>query len=439
MARRRTRIPLNVYLNGRLVGRLRREASGAIDFRYDPDWLAWEHALPVSLSLPLREDRYTGDPVIAVFDNLLPDSEPIRRRLAEHVHAEGYDAYSLLAKVGRDCVGALQFLPDGMAPEPVGSVEGRPAGEDYIAGKLADLTATPLGVDEDEEFRISLAGAQEKTALLFWKKQWHVPHGTTPTTHILKPQIGRLPNGIDLSQSVENEYLCMKIAAAFGLPTAGVGIADFKGRRVLVVERFDRRWTADKRLLRLPQEDCCQALSVPPTLKYESDGGPGMAAILELLKGSDEPETDRRRFLKAQIMLWLLGATDGHAKNFSVFLLPGGRFRLTPLYDVMSAQPARDADQLQKNKMKLALAVGDNRHYVIDGIMPRHFGQTAAANGMPDQVIRAIFEELLGREEAAITEVMNDLPAGFSEALAQGIKSGLRRRLRSSERTGAAS
>lgn len=438
MARRRTRIPLNVYLNGRLVGRLRREASGAIDFRYDPDWLAWEHALPVSLSLPLREDRYTGDPVIAVFDNLLPDSEPIRRRLAEHVHAEGYDAYSLLAKVG-DCVGALQFLPDGMAPEPVGSVEGRPAGEDYIAGKLADLTATPLGVDEDEEFRISLAGAQEKTALLFWKKQWHVPHGTTPTTHILKPQIGRLPNGIDLSQSVENEYLCMKIAAAFGLPTAGVGIADFKGRRVLVVERFDRRWTADKRLLRLPQEDCCQALSVPPTLKYESDGGPGMAAILELLKGSDEPETDRRRFLKAQIMLWLLGATDGHAKNFSVFLLPGGRFRLTPLYDVMSAQPARDADQLQKNKMKLALAVGDNRHYVIDGIMPRHFGQTAAANGMPDQVIRAIFEELLGREEAAITEVMNDLPAGFSEALAQGIKSGLCRRLRSSERTGAAS
>ena len=439
MARRRTRIPLNVYLNGRLVGRLRREASGAIDFRYDPDWLAWEHALPVSLSLPLREDRYTGDPVIAVFDNLLPDSEPIRRRLAEHVHAEGYDAYSLLAKVGRDCVGALQFLPDGMAPEPVGSVEGRPAGEDYIAGKLADLTATPLGVDEDEEFRISLAGAQEKTALLFWKKQWHVPHGTTPTTHILKPQIGRLPNGIDLSQSVENEYLCMKIAAAFGLPTAGVGIADFKGRRVLVVERFDRRWTADKRLLRLPQEDCCQALSVPPTLKYESDGGPGMAAILELLKGSDEPETDRRLFLKAQIMLWLLGATDGHAKNFSVFLLPGGRFRLTPLYDVMSAQPARDADQLQKNKMKLALAVGDNRHYVIDGIMPRHFGQTAAVNGMPDQVIRAIFEELLGREEAAITEVMNDLPAGFSEALAQGIKSGLRRRLRSWERTGAAS
>lgn len=111
----------------------------------------------------------------------------------------------------------------------------------------------------------------------------------------------------------------MKLTAAFGLPTAAVEIADFKEHRVLVVERFDRRWTTDKRLLRLPQEDCCQALSVPPTLKYEADGGPGIAAVLDLLKGSDDPESDRRFFLAAQTMFWLLGATDGHAKNFSIF------------------------------------------------------------------------------------------------------------------------
>ncbi|MGH7928066.1 MAG: type II toxin-antitoxin system HipA family toxin, partial [Candidatus Binatia bacterium] len=346
MARRRTRFPLNVYLNSRLVGRLRRQASGAIDFQYDPEWLAWEHALPVSLSLPMREDRYIGDPVIAVFDNLLPDSEAIRRRLAERVHADGSDAYSLLAKVGRDCVGALQFLPDGVEPAAAGSLDGRPVDEEYIARKIGDLNATPLGVDEDDEFRISLAGAQEKTAFLFWNDKWHVPHGTTATTHIMKPQIGMLPSGIDLTRSVENEYLCLKLTQAFGLPTANVAIEDFKGSRVLVVERFDRLWTKDNRLLRLPQEDCCQALSAPPTRKYESDGGPGMAAILDLLKGSDDPEADRWLFLKAQIVFWLLGATDGHAKNFSIFLGPGGRFRLTPLYDVMSVQPAFDAHQL---------------------------------------------------------------------------------------------
>jgi serine/threonine-protein kinase HipA len=430
MARPRTRVPLNVYLNSRLVGKLRRQASGAIDFQYEPDWLSWENAFPVSLSLPMREDRYTGDPVIAVFDNLLPDDDAIRRRLAERVHADRSDAYGLLTRVGRDCVGALQFLPDGVEPGLAGTIEGRPVDEEYIARKIGDLTATPLGVDEDEEFRISLAGAQEKTAFLFWNNKWHVPHGTTPTTHIIKPQIGMLPSGIDLTRSVENEYLCLKLTEAFGLPSASVAIADFKGNRVLVVERFDRVWTRDNRLLRLPQEDCCQALSVPPTRKYESDGGPGMAAILELLKGSDNPDADRRLFLKSQIIFSLLGATDGHAKNFSVFLQPGGRFRLTPLYDVMSVQPAYDAGQLRRNTMKFALAVGDNRHYTAHEILPRHFVQTAAKSGVPADVVHAIFDELLEAEQAAVNKVTKDLPPGFPQDLVESIVGGLRARLR---------
>ena len=435
MARPRTRIPLNVYLNSRLVGQLRRQASGAIEFQYDPSWLSWENAFPVSLSLPMREDRYTGNPVIAVFDNLLPDSDAIRRRLAERVHADSSDAYGLLAKIGRDCVSALQLLPDGVEPGPAGTVEGRPVDDEYVARKIGDLTATPLGVDEDEEFRISLAGAQEKTAFLFWKDKWHVPHGITPTTHILKPQIGMLPNGIDLTHSVENEYLCLKLTEAFGLHSAKIKIVDFIGNRVLVVERFDRRWTADNRLLRLPQEDCCQSLSVPPTHKYELDGGPGIGAILELLKGSDDPEADQRFFLKTQIVFWLLGATDGHAKNFSVFLHTGARFRLTPLYDVMSVQPAVDAGQLRRNQMKFAFAVGDNRHYVIQEIMPRHFVQTAAKNGIPASVVQTIFDELLQAEEAAISKVMSDLPAGFPEDLVRSIERGIRTRLRLAEGT----
>lgn len=435
MARPRTRISLNVYLNARLVGKLRRQTSGAIDFQYEPEWLSWEHALPVSLSLPLREDRYTGAPVIAVFENLLPDDLGIRRRLAERVHADGSDAYSLLAKIGRDCVGALQFLPEGVEAEAAGSVKGRSVGDGYIARKIGDLTATPLGVDEDEEFRISLAGMQEKTALLFWKKKWHVPHGTTATTHIIKPQIGMLPSGIDLTRSVENEYFCLKLTAGLGLPSANVAIADFKGICVLVVERFDRLWTKDRRLLRLPQEDCCQALSVPPTRKYESDGGPGIAAILNLLQGSDDPEADRRFFLKAQIVFWLLGATDGHAKNFSVFLRPGGRFRLTPLYDVMSVQPAVDASQVRRNQMKLALAVGENRHYVVHEIMPRHFQQTATRSGIPASVVQGIFSELREAEQSAVSKAMDELPAGFPEKLARSIVNGLRARLRLVERS----
>jgi serine/threonine-protein kinase HipA len=433
MPRVRRNMRLNVFLNSRLVGWINRQTSGAVDLQYDRSWLDWEHALPISLSMPLREDRYVGPPVIAFLDNLLPDSDAIRLRMAERVHATGTDAFSLLAAVGRDCVGALQFMPDGTLPGPAGIVAGKPIGDDEIARLLGDLTVAPLGLSEDQEFRISIAGAQEKTALLFWQDRWHKPFAATATTHILKPQIGRLPNGVDLSFSVENEFFCLRLTAALGLASAKVAIAEFCGIRALVVERFDRRWTKDDRLLRLPQEDCCQALSVPPTLKYEADDGPGIAAILDLLKGSDDPDVDQATFLKAATVSWLLAAPDGHAKNFSLLLSPGGRFRLAPIYDVISAQPSADAGQIRHNQMKLAMAVGDSRHYVVDSVTPRHFLQTAAKAGIAASFVHTVFADLQARAEAAIEEVVSSLATGFPEQVATSIIDGFRRRLRALE------
>lgn len=427
---RPARKALNVFLNARLVGRLLHQSNGAIEFQYHQSWLDWENALPVSYSLPLREDRYVGEPVIAVFDNLIPDNEQIRHRLAERSGADGDDAYSLLAAIGRDCVGALQFLPDGDDPGEAGKIEGRRIGDDEIAKVLTDLKQTPLGVDRDSDFRISIAGAQDKTALLFWDGHWLVPHGTTATSHIFKPEIGKLPNGIDMSQSIENEHLCMLITAAFGLDTARTEIKEFNGCRVLVIERFDRLHTKDHRLLRVPQEDCCQALSVPPSRKYESHGGPGIPAILGLLEASDVMEQDRRTFLKTQILYWLMAAPDGHAKNFSIFLLPGGRFHLTPLYDVMSAQPNLDKGEIQQNKLKLAMAVGDTRHYAINTIAPRHFVQTAKKAGMPRSQVEPLFDEIRRTAEGAITKVQDQLPKAFPEEIAASVFDGLRQRLR---------
>ena len=386
--------------------------------------------MPVSLSLPLREERYSGDAVITVLDNLLPDDETVRRRVAERVRAESHSIYDLLSKIGRDCVGALQFLPQGHEPDPADAVEGRRISDDEIAQRIRSLAMTPLGLDEEEAFRISIAGMQEKTAFLYWSGEWHLPHGTTATTHIMKPQIGVLPSGVDLTQSVENEYLCLRLTTAFGLPSARTEIMDFDGVRVLTVERFDRCWDQEHRLLRLPQEDCCQALSVPSSLKYDSDGGPGMSDLLDLLQGSDTPSVDRRLFLKSQIVFWLLGATDGHAKNFSVFLGPGSRFSLTPLYDVMSAQPAVDAGKIRKNQYKFALAVGDNRHYVMDTILPRHFMQTAESSGVKGTVVEEVCAEVAGSAEYAIGEALGSLPEDFPEPLADSIIRGVRARLK---------
>jgi serine/threonine-protein kinase HipA len=431
MPRRRRHQPLNVFLNSRLVGHLRRKSTGAIEFQYDAAWLAWKFALPVSISLPLREDAYTGASVLAVFEGLLPDSKDIRQRIAARVQAQGTDAYSLLDAIGHDCVGALQFLPPESDPGPAGAVNGTPINDDEITALINNLGTAPLGVSEDAGFRISIAGAQEKTALLFWQSRWYKPEGPTATTHIFKPSIGRLPRGLDLTFSVENEYLCLKLLEAFGLPVPKVSMATFGERRVLIVERFDRRWTKDHRLLRVPQEDCCQALSILPTLKYESDGGPGIEAIVKLLRDSDSPAEDQRKFFKAIIAFWLLGATDGHAKNFSVFLSPGGRYRMTPLYDVLSAQPNVDAGQIQHDRFKLAMAVGNNRHWIIDRILPRHFIQTALKAGVGEEVVRSILEELNGTADKAADETLASLPPGFPNEVSASIRKGMQSRMQS--------
>jgi len=421
--------PLNVFLNSRLVGQLRRDISGATSFQYHPSWLDWEFVLPVSLSLPLRAQAYSGAPVLAVFDNLLPDNDHLRRQIAARTHAEGTDAYSLLGAIGHDCVGALQFLQQNVEPGQAGAVEGEPISDDSIALIIKNLATAPLGVTEDESFRISIAGAQEKTAFLYRDGEWYKPRGTTATTHIFKPSIGKLPNGVDLTHSVENEHFCLELIAALGIETAKSQILTFGKRQVLVVERFDRLWAADGRLLRLPQEDCCQALSVSPVQKYQSDGGPGLVKILQLLRGSDDPLADQRAFLKANIVFWLLGATDGHAKNFSVFLRPGGRFRLTPLYDVISAQPSVDSKQLLWKNFRLAMSFGTKPHYAIRQVAPRHFFQTATQSGIGKDVVPSIVGELRGEVEVAVNRVNSELPPGFPVKIADSISGGIRRRL----------
>ena len=395
------------------MGYLSKEPSGAIDFRYDESWLERKNSYPVSLSLPLREEIYRGEPVVAVFENLLPDQDSIRRRVAEKVGAAGSDAYSLLAAIGRDCVGALQFTTEDATLADTTTVDGEPVSDGEIETLLNNLVQVPLGLNRDEDFRISIAGAQEKTALLRHQGRWLKPLGTTPTTHILKTQIGQLPNGLDLSNSVENEFYCLKLVAEFSLPTNAATIETFGSTKSLVIERFDRKWTADGRLLRLPQEDCCQALSVPPTRKYESDGGPGIAQIVELLRGSDTPAEDQKIFFKAQILFWLIGATDGHAKNFSIFLSPGGGFRLTPLYDVLTAQPSLDGHQLERKQMKLAMCVGAGRHYRVSEIQIRHFKQTGEAAGLPKSLIDSAIQEIADGVKGAIARVEAALPSDF--------------------------
>lgn len=424
---------LSVFLNGRVVGLLNKEKSGAIYFQYDPAWLNWDKAIPVSISLPLSEQLYSGNSVTAVFDGLLPDNEKIRERLAQRSGAQSKNTYDLLAALGRDCVGALQFLSEGLEPGPVGKIKGKSLSGRQIEKIINDLKQSPLGVRNENEFRISIAGVQDKTALLKFKNKWLLPEGTTPTTHILKPAIGKLSNGIDLSKSVENEYFCMTFLAFMNLPAAKTKIEKFGKDNVLVIERFDRLWAKDGRLLRLPQEDMCQALSVSPVKKYEQDGGPGIQQILNFLKGSDDPMGDQKKFLKAQMLFWLLGATDGHAKNFSLMLGAGGRFHLAPLYDVLSAQPNVDAGQIRKNQFKLAMSVGKSKNYNVDKIVTRHFIQSAEVSGISSKLVPEIVNDLKENIIKALEKTKAQLPKGFPKNISDSISLGVKNRLKTIE------
>ena len=432
MPRRRTHAPLNVLINNRLCGRLEKEAGGAISFRYDPSWLDWSHAFPISLSLPLQTTAWRGEAVVAVFDNLLPDNPPIRRKVAERTGASGVDAYSLLEQIGRDCVGAMQFLPDGETVDALQPIQGTPLSNDEIADILTNLGRAPLGIDFDGEFRISVAGAQEKTALLRHDGRWMRPMGTTPTTHILKPQLGEIPTPwglIDLNDSVENEHYCLTLLSEFGLPTAKTEVTQFGDRKVLVVERFDRLWRDKDHLLRLPQEDFCQALSFPSSRKYQSQNGPSVIDILVRLQESDDPLTDQALVLKSQILFWLIGATDGHAKNFSLFLRPGGRFQLTPFYDVLSAQPAFDAKSIPHNKYKLAMSVGAKPHYTILDIHGRYFAETGRVAGLGPTLLRRVLNEVRDDVVGALDRARQKMPADFPDSVHDSIAAAIRSRL----------
>ena len=430
---------LGLWMNGIFVGTWSITPHGET-LQYADEWVQHEGGRPLSRSLPFRPGNppYSGHAVEAWFENLLPDSKAIRERVARRYHTASTGAFDLLAEIGRDCVGALQIIPSGTVPADPVPVQAIALDEGEVA-HLLRATVTPqnaLGANDDDndEFRISIAGAQEKTALLFYQGKWQKPTGATPTSHILKLPLGLVGNmQADMSSSVENEWLCSLILDAYGLPVAKCMPVRFEDTKALAVERFDRRWwgEASDHLLRLPQEDMCQATGTPPGLKYESHGGPGVENIMRLLQGSSNRTADRLIFFQSQVVFWMLCATDGHAKNFSIFLRPNDTFAMTPLYDVLSAYPVlgTGANQVSPFKAKMAMAVrATNAHYKMREILRRHWIAVGERYGIvtPDgKPVAAVLDDLVERTTAVIEAVRAQLPNDFPELVAEPILAGL--------------
>jgi serine/threonine-protein kinase HipA len=363
---------------------------------------------------------------------LLPDSDSLRRRVAARFRTGSTEVFDLLQAIGRDCVGAVQLLAENEEPKGHKQVDGTPLSDDDVEQHLLRAVSDEAfggALQPDDDFRISLAGAQEKDAFLFWDGRWMRPHGATPTTHIFKMPLGLVGGRqADFSSSVDNEWLCLRLLQAYGLDVAHADIRRFGTQRVLVVERFDRaRHPQEGWLMRLPQEDFCQATGVAPHRKYENQGGPGLRQLFGMLRGSTQPEVDMNILMASQVLFWLLRAPDGHAKNFSLRLLPAGRFRLTRLYDVMSAYPVLGSGPRQwpEHDLTMAMALGKNRNYRMRDIRRRHFNSTAQQVGF-GQNAEPIIQGILERTPAAIAEVEAALPEGFAMRVAESVLAGVR-------------
>lgn len=420
---------LDVWMNGEHVGTWFWTRTGTAGFRYSDEWRQSARARPLSLSLPIPAGvpEIQGRAVENWFANLLPDSDRIRDRLRRRYRTASTGAADLLAAIGRDCVGAVQILAAGSSPPQVDKVESEAMSDTKVERLLGNVTSSDID-DESADLRVSIAGAQEKTALLRVGHRWHRPLGATPTTHIFKLPLGLVGNmRADMTSSVENEWLCSRILAALGFDVASTQMARFGAQKVLIVERFDRRWTDDRRwIVRLPQEDLCQAQGLPSEQKYESDGGPGIAAALKLLSGSADAQADKLRFGLTQLAFWLMAATDGHAKNFSIFLGPGGVFRSTPLYDVLSMWPiiGNGNNQLSARRAKLSMALrSKNTHYHLHEIRTRHWQALAAQTGVPGAFDRMV--ELVQAVPAALDKVEAQLPEEFPMKVWKPVRVGM--------------
>ena len=431
-------LALDIWMNGAQVGTWERPRGIADRLVYNRSWINSAEGRPLSLSLPFSSAHgrpgetlsLRGDKVTAYFENLIPDNERILQRLRDRYSARSTAPFDLLAAVGRDCAGAIQLIPAGADPGNIRQIEATALDDAGVANVLRHtiVSRQPGEALDDDAFRLSIAGAQEKTALLRHQGRWCIPHGTTPSTHIFKLPLGLVGNvQADMRLSVEPEWLCMELARAYGLPVAHVDIGQFEDQKALIVERFDRKLAADGNYwLRIPQEDFCQVTGLPPSRKYESDAGPGIRQIMEILRGSEQADKDRATFFRTQLLFWALAATDGHAKNFSLRLLAGGRYQLTPLYDILSTYPiqGRKPHLFDPRDSRLAMAVeGRNRHYALHEIHRWHWVAMAESLGLVGGA-EPLIAELVEHTPAAFDAVAGRLPESFPTALFDSVRAG---------------
>ncbi|EOX4423225.1 HipA domain-containing protein [Vibrio alginolyticus] len=388
--------------NNKLVGLFIQQSKTNWSFSYSDEWLAYDSAFPISLSLPLKKGEISSFNALNFIHNLLPDSIEERLSLAHSVGVQSKDALTLLSKIGHDCTGGISFS-GGKEPPNIGW-QYREISTSEL-DQLVTLRKSFLPFFGD--YRPCISGTQRKTTLTKLNGKWYVPQGKSLSSHIVKypmDAIAQSNSVLDMSSSIENEFICTQIAKELGFNVPNIEVIETEsGAKALAVERFDRCF-GDGVVFRRHQEDFCQIFGVPELKKYQSENNLGVSKIVDVLRLSAESKVNNHDFFKFMVLQCLLGATDGHLKNFSVHIDSNGRYQLTPFYDLLSAYPAVCTKGLNKRKLKLAMGLKASRGYKyhINKILFRHIEQTASHFGI---------------SKADCHEIISDFLVQFSNAL----------------------
>jgi serine/threonine-protein kinase HipA len=372
---------LDVYYDRELVGQLVQDDGGQMTFQYDESWLGKPEPIPLSHSLPLRDEPFTQKECRAFFGGTLPE-EDNRKVIARILGISDKNDFAMLEQIGGECAGAISFLPEGEAI-PENENRYRELVDDELAKILRELPRRPLMAGEDG-IRLSLAGAQDKIAVRIENGNISSPRGSAPSSHVLKPAIDTY-EGI-----VFNEAFCMALARACDLNVAPVEIGKVEDIDYLLAERYDRVSGEDGHIARLHQEDFCQALGIPSEIKYQTEGGPSLVDCFNLLRdASTTPALDLIALLDAVIFNLLIGNHDAHAKNFSFLYLPDRSVRLAPLYDLVSTAFYPELTD------RMAMKIGNQPKSAL--IYPEDVNQFAADAGLGAALVRARVPTLAGR------------------------------------------
>lgn len=315
---------LYVYINDKNVGILKATEDGKFEFQYTK-----EANVPISMSLPLREKAFDYKECHGFFNGLLPENEETRKRIGKKYGINPDSDFALLKAIGYDCPGAISFHEEQNSQnlQEFYDLKGEEISDDELEKFINEIPQKPLGTGATD-LRLSLAGAQDKTAVLLIDNKIYMPSRYTPTTHIIKPAIKKL------KESVENEYICLKTAQLFGLEVPNCEIRQIGKTKFFLIERYDRI-IKDNKIKRIHQEDFCQALNIASTYKYENDGGVSFKNAFDILKNTTKPAFAINQFVDYMIFNYLMLNNDAHGKNFSILYNEKGESKLAPIYDVL--------------------------------------------------------------------------------------------------------